>query len=209
MRSVASTRPVAPWSASSSSTTAMTRPGAVASARRSTILRDRLSAAPRAVHRAPLPCRDRDPGEHTLGRTVVDWSGRTGKAPTAMVIDGIDGDGFFAMLTERLARLPLPGRPPSGTGERRAKGGAFSIDQAASWAAARCRRGCGMTGGNRERRRGGSMKVSRKPREHAAQNRPTDALRPRTMLEGCFPCRRNPDLSQRPVRGCPCPPNPR
>jgi purine nucleosidase len=47
-------------------------------------------------------------GEHTLGRTVVDWSGRTGKAPTAMVIDGIDADGFFAMLTERLARLPLP-----------------------------------------------------------------------------------------------------
>jgi purine nucleosidase len=71
-------------------------------------------------------------GEHTLGRTVVDWSGRTGKAPTAMVIDGVDGDGFFAMLTERLARLPLPGRSPSGTGERRAKG-AFSIDQAASW----------------------------------------------------------------------------
>ena len=28
----------------------------------------------------------------------------------AMVIDGIlDGDGLFAMLTERLARLPLPG----------------------------------------------------------------------------------------------------
>jgi purine nucleosidase len=48
-------------------------------------------------------------GEHTLGRTVVDWSGRTDSTPTAMVIDGIDADGFFAMLTERLARLPLPG----------------------------------------------------------------------------------------------------
>jgi purine nucleosidase len=49
-------------------------------------------------------------GEHTLGRTVVDWSGRTDNTPTAMVIDGIDADGFFAMLTERLARLPLSGR---------------------------------------------------------------------------------------------------
>jgi len=46
-------------------------------------------------------------GEHTLGRTVVDWSGRTDKAPTATVIDGIDADAFFAILTERLGRLPL------------------------------------------------------------------------------------------------------
>ena len=46
-------------------------------------------------------------GEHTLGRTVVDWSGRTRRAPNAMVIDQIDADGFFALLAERLARLPL------------------------------------------------------------------------------------------------------
>jgi purine nucleosidase len=46
-------------------------------------------------------------GEHTLGRTVVDWSGRTGRTPNAMVIDQIDADGFFALLTERLARLPV------------------------------------------------------------------------------------------------------
>jgi purine nucleosidase len=45
-------------------------------------------------------------GEHTLGRTVVDWSGRTRRAPNAMVIDQIDADGFFALLAERLARLP-------------------------------------------------------------------------------------------------------
>jgi purine nucleosidase len=52
-------------------------------------------------------------GEHTLGRTVVDWSGRTGKAPNATVIDRIDADAFFAILTERLARLPLqPRRQP-------------------------------------------------------------------------------------------------
>ena len=58
-------------------------------------------------------------GEHTLGRTVVDWSGRTGKAPTAMVIADIDADAFFALLTERLARLPLSSLPRSG--ERRAE----------------------------------------------------------------------------------------
>ena len=46
-------------------------------------------------------------GEHTLGRTVVDWSGRTPHPPNATVIHEIDADGFFALLTERLARLPL------------------------------------------------------------------------------------------------------
>ena len=47
-------------------------------------------------------------GEHTLGRTVVDWSGRGTLPANATVIDQIDADGFFALLTERLARLPLP-----------------------------------------------------------------------------------------------------
>ena len=46
-------------------------------------------------------------GEHTLGRTVVDWSARTTLPPNATVIDQIDADGFFALLTDRLARLPL------------------------------------------------------------------------------------------------------
>ena len=46
-------------------------------------------------------------GEHTLGRTVVDWSGRREVPANAMVIDRMDDDGFFALLTERLARLPL------------------------------------------------------------------------------------------------------
>jgi purine nucleosidase len=45
-------------------------------------------------------------GEHTLGRTVVDWSGRSGRPANARVIDRIDADGFFALLTERLATLP-------------------------------------------------------------------------------------------------------
>ncbi|HEX6114526.1 MAG TPA: nucleoside hydrolase, partial [Geminicoccaceae bacterium] len=57
-------------------------------------------------------------GEHTLGRTVVDWSGRTPLPPNATVISEIEADGFFALLTERLARLPLapatarPSAPP-------------------------------------------------------------------------------------------------
>jgi purine nucleosidase len=57
-------------------------------------------------------------GEHTLGRTVVDWSGRSPHSPNATVISEIDADRFFALLTERLARLPLapatarPSGPP-------------------------------------------------------------------------------------------------
>lgn len=41
----------------------------------------------------------------TLGHTVVDWQGRTGKDPNATVMTGIDSDGFFALLTERLGRF--------------------------------------------------------------------------------------------------------
>jgi purine nucleosidase len=49
--------------------------------------------------------------ELTMGRTVVDWQGRgrlsRGAEPAnATVIDRLDADGFFALLTERLARLP-------------------------------------------------------------------------------------------------------
>ncbi len=45
-------------------------------------------------------------GAHTLGRTVVDRSGRAEGSPNATVIDEVDADGLFALLTERLARLP-------------------------------------------------------------------------------------------------------
>jgi purine nucleosidase len=44
--------------------------------------------------------------ELTMGRTVVDWSRRTPAPANAKVIDSIDADGFFALLTERLAKLP-------------------------------------------------------------------------------------------------------
>ncbi|MDQ2091284.1 nucleoside hydrolase [Marimonas arenosa] len=43
--------------------------------------------------------------ELTLGMTVADWWGVSGRSPNAMFIGDIDADGFFSLLTERLARL--------------------------------------------------------------------------------------------------------
>ena len=45
----------------------------------------------------------------SVGRTIVDLFGALGRPANATVIDSIDADGFFAMLTERLARLPVSG----------------------------------------------------------------------------------------------------
>ncbi len=44
--------------------------------------------------------------ELTRGMTVADWWGVTDRAPNAMFMNQVDDDGFFALLTERLARLP-------------------------------------------------------------------------------------------------------
>jgi purine nucleosidase len=44
--------------------------------------------------------------ELTVGMTVVDWWGVTQKAHNAHVVRGLDADGFYALLTERIARLP-------------------------------------------------------------------------------------------------------
>ncbi len=41
----------------------------------------------------------------TLGMTVADWWGVTERAPNALFIGDLDADGFFSLLTERLARL--------------------------------------------------------------------------------------------------------
>ncbi len=41
----------------------------------------------------------------TRGMTVADWWGVTDRAPNAMFMGDIDADGFFALLTERVARL--------------------------------------------------------------------------------------------------------
>ncbi|WP_209426167.1 nucleoside hydrolase [Pararhodobacter sp. SW119] len=44
-------------------------------------------------------------GRLTLGMTVVDYWRVTDRAPNATFLREIDADGFFALLTERLARL--------------------------------------------------------------------------------------------------------
>ena len=41
----------------------------------------------------------------TRGMTVADWWGVTDRAPNALFIGSVDADGFFALLTQRLARL--------------------------------------------------------------------------------------------------------
>ena len=43
--------------------------------------------------------------ELTMGMTVADWWRVTGRTPNALFMGDIDADGFFALLTERLARL--------------------------------------------------------------------------------------------------------
>ena len=48
-------------------------------------------------------------GEHSLGRTVCYLDRRSG-APNARVLEHVDADGFFALLIERLARLPVSTR---------------------------------------------------------------------------------------------------
>lgn len=43
--------------------------------------------------------------ELTLGMTVADWWGITTRPKNAFFVGGVDADGFYALLTERLARL--------------------------------------------------------------------------------------------------------
>lgn len=44
--------------------------------------------------------------ELTMGMTVIDWWRVTDRQPNALVIGDLDADRFFALITERLARLP-------------------------------------------------------------------------------------------------------
>ena len=43
--------------------------------------------------------------ELTMGMTVIDWWKVTSRKPNATVLRSVDSDGFFALLTERLATL--------------------------------------------------------------------------------------------------------
>jgi purine nucleosidase len=42
----------------------------------------------------------------TIGMTVVDWRGVTGRKPNVRFLNKVDADGFYDLLTEQLARLP-------------------------------------------------------------------------------------------------------
>ncbi|MDX5356611.1 MAG: nucleoside hydrolase [Rhodobacterales bacterium] len=44
-------------------------------------------------------------GRHTTGMTVADWWRVSGRAPNALFLGDIDAEGFYTLLTERLARL--------------------------------------------------------------------------------------------------------
>jgi purine nucleosidase len=44
--------------------------------------------------------------ELTMGMTVADWWGVSGRPANATFIRAVDADGFYTLLTERLARLP-------------------------------------------------------------------------------------------------------
>jgi purine nucleosidase len=42
----------------------------------------------------------------TIGMTVVDWWGVTGRKPNVRFMNTIDAEGFYHLLTEKIARLP-------------------------------------------------------------------------------------------------------
>ena len=44
--------------------------------------------------------------ELTMGMTVIDWWRVTNRPENALVMGDLDADRFFALITERLARLP-------------------------------------------------------------------------------------------------------
>jgi purine nucleosidase len=42
----------------------------------------------------------------TLGMTVVDWWGVTGRKANVRLMNTVDANGFYDLVTEKLARLP-------------------------------------------------------------------------------------------------------
>jgi purine nucleosidase len=42
----------------------------------------------------------------TVGMTVVDWWGVTGRKPNLRFMNSVDADGFYNLMAEKLARLP-------------------------------------------------------------------------------------------------------
>jgi purine nucleosidase len=42
----------------------------------------------------------------TIGTTVIDWHGLSGRPANARVIEAVDADAVYRLLAERLAHLP-------------------------------------------------------------------------------------------------------
>jgi purine nucleosidase len=42
----------------------------------------------------------------TMGMTVVDWWGVTGRKPNVRLMNTVDANGLYDLLIERLGRLP-------------------------------------------------------------------------------------------------------
>lgn len=60
---------------------------------------------PKLFSAEPVPVVVETAGTHTLGATVVDWWGVTGKPPNAHWVTEVDGEGVLDLLTERIGRL--------------------------------------------------------------------------------------------------------
>jgi purine nucleosidase len=67
-------------------------------------LRDRLALRPELFSGRRINVEIETEGL-TTGMTVADWWGVTDRPPNAMFMGDVDADGFFALLTERIARL--------------------------------------------------------------------------------------------------------
>ena len=60
---------------------------------------------PELFRAEPVPVAVETEGTHTLGATVVDWWGVTGKPPNAHWVTEVDGKGVLGLLIERIGRL--------------------------------------------------------------------------------------------------------
>lgn len=60
---------------------------------------------PELFRAEPVPVAVETEGTHTLGATVVDWWGVTGKPPNAHWVTEVDGEGVLDLLIERVGRL--------------------------------------------------------------------------------------------------------
>ena len=60
---------------------------------------------PELFRSEPVPVAVESEGVHTLGTTVVDWWGVTGKQPNANWVTEVDGEGVLDLLIDRIGRL--------------------------------------------------------------------------------------------------------